>query len=130
MQRLSEIVKVRLTRETFIKVKKEAEKQDTTASELTRDIIENFFKTENAKDSIPEIEDAFRRVLQPYIDRLAGLTVHAGIAAGTSAWLNRAVLKMVANQDVDTIDAWNQAVAKSKANLKRGKMLEETTEKD
>jgi predicted DNA-binding protein len=82
--RLDERITIRLKKETFSILKNEAERENITPVEKIREILEDYIQTENAKDGVPEIEKALKKVLQPYVDRLAGLSVHSGIAAGTS----------------------------------------------
>lgn len=66
------------------------------------------------------VENALKRVMNPYIDRLAELSAHSAVAAGMSAWLTRSLMKELTN--VDTEDAWEKSYALSSVCLKRGTM--------
>lgn len=76
----------------------------------------------------PVVEDAVRRVMEPHIDKLAGLIAHAGIAAGTAAWLSKALVNLLTRVDPD--DAWDHAVARAKTALRRSLRRAEVTDDD
>jgi hypothetical protein len=103
-------------------LKLKSEEEGVAVAEMGREIITNFLQKQKAIDVIPEIEDALRRVMLPYIERLLAITVHGSIAAGTAAWLSRAVLKQLTDLEVEEV--WVEAVERSKSNLRRGTMLE------
>lgn len=122
MSRLSEELKLRFTPAIMTKLKAKAEEEGVAVAELGREIITNYLQNEDIKEVLPEIRDAVRQAIKKDIDRLAGLCVHAGIAAGTAAWLSRSVLKQLTELDIEEV--WPEAVARSKNNLKCGTMLE------
>jgi hypothetical protein len=110
-------IAVALPRETYMLLKAEAETKGISIPEVVRQVIHQHQTDRAAKIGAYVVEDAVRRVTGPQIDRLADLIAHTAIAAGTSAWLVRALLNLTT--DVNTQDAWDQAVAESRAGLHR-----------
>lgn len=115
--RLSERISFRATPELYSLVKTEAEKEAISLGEQTRRIVEQHYAKQVAATGIPEIERALRRILEPYIDSLASLTAHAGVAAGTSAWIAQALATQLL--EYEPVELWTQAVLKSKENVRR-----------
>lgn len=120
--RLSESVAVRFNLDIYSRLQADAQAENISMSEVVRQIVEQHYQKQGAELGLPVIEEALRRVLVPHVDRLAGLSAHAGIAAGMSAWLSRRLLKELT--EVDTGDVWVKVHALSKENLKRGAMAE------
>lgn len=110
-------IAVALPRETYMLLKAEAETEGVSIPEVVRQIIHQHQTDRAAKIGAYVVEDAVRRVINPHIDQLASLIAHTAIASGTSAWLVRALLNLTT--DVNTQDAWDQAVVESRASLRR-----------
>lgn len=120
MKRLEEMIGYRLSSEAYAKLKAEAEAKDTTPSELTRHIVEQYLRLSSAKYGIAEIEQAVRKVTQKGFERLIGITVHGAIAAGMTAYILRSYLEDAKNIDLD----WNSFYADAATALKEGTMKE------
>jgi len=126
-KRLGEIATVRFNKKISSRLKAEAEAEGITVSEKVRDIVEKHYRQECTRESLPEVEEALRRIIDRHVERLAGLSVHAGIAAGTSAWLVRSLLKKEFGSKVIS-KLWTESISKSKQNLRRGTMEEQKGE--
>jgi hypothetical protein len=112
--RLSEQVSVRFDKPTFIKLSVAAAAERITIAEQVRRIVQAHYREESARMGMPVVEEAIRRVIEPHIE---GLITHTGVAAGTSAWLAKALVNLLTQIDPD--EAWDQAVARAKAGLRR-----------
>lgn len=118
--RLSKRISFRSTPEIYNLVKAEAEKEGISLGEQTRRIVEQYFVKQIAATGMPEIERALRRVLEPYLDSLASLITHTGVAAGTSAWIAQALANQLLDFEPAQLDElWTQAVLKAKENVRR-----------
>lgn len=111
---------IRFRKETIKKLELDAKKNNESVSQIVRNIVEDYYSKEAADAGLEVVEDALKRVINPYIDRLAELSAHSAVAAGMSAWLTRSLMKELTN--VDTEDAWEKSYALSSACLKRGTM--------
>lgn len=120
MARLSKRVTTRYSKDIYDKIESDAKKNDMRISEYIRKIVEDHYLKESADAGLEVVEDALKRVMNPYIDRLAELSAHSAVAAGMSAWLTRSLMKELTN--VDTEDAWEKSYALSSVCLKRGTM--------
>lgn len=116
-ERLNRQVKVRFDTPTFARIWADAEANGVTIAETVRRIVEDFYKYQSARVGAAVVADVLRDVIEPHVDRLAGMLAHAGIAAGTSAWLVRALVNLLTQVDPD--EAWEQAVARAKTGLRR-----------
>jgi len=126
--RLSEQVSVRFDKPTFIKLSVAAAAERITIAEQVRRIVQAHYREESARMGMPVVEEAFRRVIEPHIEELAGLITHTGIAAGTSAWLAKALVNLLTQVDPD--EAWDQAVARAKTGLRRSMKGAEAVDDD
>ncbi|MBZ4687335.1 MAG: hypothetical protein JG764_968 [Clostridiales bacterium] len=126
-KRLGEMIGVRFGKKISSRLKAEAEAEGISVSEKVREIVEKHYQRECTRESLPALENALRKIVDRHVERLAGLCVHAGIAAGTSAWLVRSILKKEYGADT-TPEIWAQAVTRAKENLKRGTMEERKEE--
>lgn len=124
--RLSHQVSVRFDKPMFAKLWAASTAEGITVAEQVRRIVEAYFRGESARVGAPVVEDAIRRVMEPHIDRLAGMIAHNGVAAGTAAWLAKALVNLLTEVDPD--DAWDQAMARAKAGVRRS--MKENTEVD
>jgi len=121
-------VAVMLDTPVFAKLWAEAQAEGVSVAEVVRRIIDDRVRGESARLGAPVVEDTVRRVIEPHVDRLAGLIAHAGIAAGTSAWLAKALVNLLTQVDPD--EAWDQAVARAKTGLRRSMKGTEEVEDD
>lgn len=110
-------VSVMVLDDVYSRLKAEAETEGVSIAEIVRAIIYKHQSDQGAKIGAYVVEDAVQRVTGPQIDRLASLIAHTAIASGTSAWLVRALLNLTT--DVNTENAWDQAVAEARAGLRR-----------
>ncbi|TDA67848.1 MAG: hypothetical protein D9V47_10085 [Clostridia bacterium] len=101
----------------FARLWAEAQAEGVSVAEVVRRIIDERIRGDSARLGVPVVEDAVRRVMEPHVDRLAGMLAHAGVAAGTAAWLARALVNLLTQVDPD--EAWEQAVARAKTGLRR-----------
>lgn len=121
-------VAVMLDTPVFARLWAEAHAEGVSVAEVVRRIIDERIRGDSARLGVPVVEDAVRRVIEPHVDRLAGLVAHAGVAAGTSAWLAKALVNLLTQVDPD--DAWDQAVARAKTGLRRSMRAEEDEDED
>ncbi|TDA65764.1 MAG: hypothetical protein D9V47_01085 [Clostridia bacterium] len=119
-------ITAKVSRQVYAELQTQARVQGLTMSELVRNILDEHLRNEAARLGVPVVEDAIRRVIEPHVDQLAGMLAHAGIAAGTAAWLNKALVNLL--KDVDPDEAWDQAVARAKAGLRRSMRVGEQKE--
>lgn len=119
-------ITAKVSRQVYAELQAQARVQGLTMSELVRNILDEHLRNEAARLGAPVVEDAIRRVIEPHVDQLAGMLAHAGIAAGTAAWLNRALVNLLT--DVNPGEAWDQAVARAKAGLRRSMRVGEQKE--
>ncbi|MHB1127970.1 MAG: hypothetical protein ACYC2T_13650 [Bacillota bacterium] len=121
-------VAVMLDTPVFARLWAEAMAEGISVAEVVRRIIDERIRDESARLGAPVVEDAMRRVIESHVDRLAGLVAHAGIAAGTSAWLVKALVNLLTQVDPD--EAWDQAVTRAKTGLRRSMKGSEEVEDD
>lgn len=124
--RLNRQVNVRFNTTVYTKLLTEAETQGISIAEVVRRIVEEYMRSESARQGYPVVEDAVRRVIEPHVEKLAGMIAHNGVAAGTAAWLAKALVNLLTEVDPD--DAWDQAMARAKAGVRRS--MKENTEVD
>lgn len=116
-QRLDRQVKVRFDTPTYARILSESEVNGVSAAETVRRVVEEFYQQQSARMGAAVVEDTLRRVIEPHIDQLAALITYAGVSAGTSAWLAKALMNLLTQVDSD--EAWDQAVARAKVGLRR-----------
>ncbi|TDA70302.1 MAG: hypothetical protein D9V47_01815 [Clostridia bacterium] len=82
----------------------EAQAGGVSVAEVVRRIIDERIRGDSARLGVLVVEDAVRRVMEPHVDRLAGMLAHAGVAAGAAAWLARALVNLLTQVDPDEQD--------------------------
>lgn len=119
-------VAVMLDMPVFSRLWADAQAEGISVAEVVRRIIDERIRGDSAHLGVPVVEDAVRRVIEPHVDRLAGMLAHTGVAAGTAAWLAKALVNLLTQVDPD--DAWDQAVARAKTGLRRSMSTAEDDE--
>lgn len=134
-KRLPEKITVRLSPDVYSFVVNQAAAEGITPTEKARNLIENQVRIGQAMSGLPVIEKVLSNLLSTYEERMTELMVHSATAAGTSAWLSRAIL-FTLNKEFRIMDpedpkkenvlptqpAWDQAVLNAQENVRRLRM--------